>query len=254
VEWPVGSNRGLDCSRLQKRPTEEDDVTRKTGGRLLAVVALAVLLASCIKLDMSLTVSADNTVSGSVVLAVDKQVLELTGQSVGDLLSGSGSGLPTDIAGVTSEPYEDDILRVIAPATSLDQFSASGGADSLQIVRRGSVRGRRARHVGAGGPLIRHGRRFSGDRSTGATEHRGSPRYVGFPGARSSSSRRDQDLIPSPAGRSSNGQIGSSTVWDAGLQRPQLPATASAVGGGQPRGCGSRSAPGRRRDRDRRGH
>jgi hypothetical protein len=232
-------------------------VIRKTGGRLLAVVALAVLLASCIKLDMSLTVSADNTVSGSVVLAVDKQVLELTGQSVGDLLSGSGSGLPTDIAGVTSEPYEDAKYsgqQFNFDNVPLDQFNASGGADSLQIVRQGDqfvVTGvlDTSGATGLSGATGATG--FSGATgSTGATGFSGATGATGFTGATGgfpsgvsgfpgaeeflkSAEIKISITFPGEVA-SSNGQIDGNTVsWTPAFgERLELQATASAVGGG----------------------
>ena len=61
--------------------------TARAWGRSLATVAaLSMALAGCLKLDMALTVSPDDTVDGQLVFAVNKDLLELTGQSIDDLL------------------------------------------------------------------------------------------------------------------------------------------------------------------------
>ena len=60
----------------------------RVAGRVLAIGSLAVLLAACMKLDMDLTISSDNTVSGSLIFAMDKSVLEMTGASHEDFSEG----------------------------------------------------------------------------------------------------------------------------------------------------------------------
>lgn len=203
-------------------------MTRKTALRLGAVAALAVLLSSCIKLDMSLDVSTNNTVSGTVILAVDKQLLELTGQSVGDLLSGSGSSLPTDLPGVTTEPYEDDTFagqQITFDSVSLDQFNSSGGADSLQILREGD------QFVATGTLDMSGATGLSG--VTGATGTGGLP--SGFPGASEMFESAEIEISISFPGEviSSNGEVDGNTVtWSPEFgEQLELQATASAIGG-----------------------
>ncbi|HEX5950895.1 MAG TPA: hypothetical protein VFZ96_07825, partial [Actinomycetota bacterium] len=58
----------------------------RTLGRWALIASLAVLLTGCLKLDMQLDVQADDTVDGSVVFAVNKDVLSLTGGSFADLI------------------------------------------------------------------------------------------------------------------------------------------------------------------------
>jgi len=74
--------------------------------RLGALAMLALVLSACIKLDMALTVNPEDTVDGTIIFGINKQLIELSGQSPDDLLS--EAPIPTDVEGVTSEPYEDD--------------------------------------------------------------------------------------------------------------------------------------------------
>lgn len=48
--------------------------------RLGAFAMLALLLSACIKLDMNLTVNGDDTVDGTVIFALNKELIELSGQ------------------------------------------------------------------------------------------------------------------------------------------------------------------------------
>ncbi len=112
---------------------------RTTTLRVAALGALAVLLSACMKLDMDLQVSADDTVSGRLIFAIDKELLELTGQSAGDVL-GAEAPLPTDLEGVSAEAYEDDEFagqQFSFDSVPLAQFNSSDDPDSLKIVREG---------------------------------------------------------------------------------------------------------------------
>jgi hypothetical protein len=72
-------------------------------GRLVGSTAMALLLAGCFKVDMDLEVAADNTVSGSAIIAVEDSLLELTGQDVDQLFADMDlSDLPP---GSTAEEY-----------------------------------------------------------------------------------------------------------------------------------------------------
>jgi hypothetical protein len=74
--------------------------------RPLAFGTIALLLAGCVKVDMDLEISPDNTVSGQAILAVDQSVVELSGQSADELFQDLDlSDLPE---GATVEPYEGD--------------------------------------------------------------------------------------------------------------------------------------------------
>lgn len=107
-------------------------------GRGLAILALTLLLSGCLKLDMALTVSPDDTVDGELVFAVNKELLELTGQSVDDLLG--QTQVPSDVPGATREPYEDDRFvgtKVVFDSVPLAQLQQGSAADSLSIAHEG---------------------------------------------------------------------------------------------------------------------
>ena len=113
-------------------------------GRLLGSTAMALLLAGCFKVDMDLEVAADNTVSGSAIIAVEDSLLELTGQDVDQLFADMDlSDLPP---GSTAEEYREDGFvgqRITFAEMPLDEFatnnalSGSGTGEELSIVRQG---------------------------------------------------------------------------------------------------------------------
>jgi hypothetical protein len=109
--------------------------------RSAAVVAIALLLSSCIKLDMELTVSAGNTVSGTAIVGVDKQILSAFGQTP-DQVFGKDTLAPVGTPGVTTSNYEDDMFigqKITFVDTPISALSASQDQDSLRIVRDGDV-------------------------------------------------------------------------------------------------------------------
>jgi hypothetical protein len=125
----------------------------RTAARIGAFLALAVLLTGCIKLNMDLGINADDTVDGTVVLGVQKELLQLTGQSVEDLL-GEADLIPTGPTGVVVEPYEDDEFvgqQIIFENLPIAEFNSgalgatgisgvTGAAgDSLNITREGDT-------------------------------------------------------------------------------------------------------------------
>jgi hypothetical protein len=104
------------------------------------LAGLTVLLAGCLKLDMALTISPDDTVDGEMVFAVNKELLELTGQSVDDLLD--GTAVPDDVPGATQEPYEDDRFvgtRVVFEDVALEDMQEGSDPDALSIERTGDT-------------------------------------------------------------------------------------------------------------------
>ncbi len=111
----------------------------RTVGRVMAVAVLALLMSACLKLDMNLDVSSDDTVSGTIVFAVQKQLLELSGQSVDAIFS--DTPLPSDTPGVTVGDYEDDQFagkEFTFDAVPLSEFSGES-AGELSITHDGDV-------------------------------------------------------------------------------------------------------------------
>ena len=190
----------------------------RTAGRVAAFGALAVLLSACLKLDMDLRVSADDTVSGNVIFAMDKELLELTGQSVEDVL-GADAPVPTDAQGVSAAPYEDDQFagqQFSFDAVPLAQFNQDEDPESLTIVREGDT-------FRVSGVLDLSG-------ATGAT---GLP---GFEDAFQGAELRIRISFPGEV-TDSNGDVDGNTVtWVPAIgERLELQATASAIesaGGG----------------------
>jgi hypothetical protein len=187
-------------------------------GRIAGLGLLALLLSACLKLDMDLQVSEDNTVSGSMIFGVDKQLLELTGGSVEDFL-GTDSPLPSDAEGVTTEPFEDDEFigqRFVFDAVPLATLS-SGTPDELRITREGDS-------FTVTGAL---------DLSSGLT---GATGASGFPGAEQFLQGADLQIritFPGPV-TDTNGEVDGNTVtWVPVVgERLELRATASAIPSG----------------------
>jgi hypothetical protein len=186
--------------------------------RLGAVAALALLMSACLKLDMNLDVSTDNTVSGSVIFAVDKGLLELAGQSFDDLI-GSDTPFPDDVEGVTVESYEDDDFtgqQYTFDGVPLSEFEGSGD-EELSITREGDVF-----HVA--GVL---------DLATGLTS--GATGLSGFDPAEILQSADIQITMSFPGEvTESNGEVsGNSVTWVPEIgERLEITATAGATGSG----------------------
>jgi hypothetical protein len=101
---------------------------------------------------MNLGINSDNTVSGTVEFGVQKELLDLTGQNVEDLL-GSDAPFPSSAPGVTIEPFDDGEFagqQFIFEDLPIEQFNsggvagasgatAGGAGDTLQIARQGDT-------------------------------------------------------------------------------------------------------------------
>ncbi len=109
--------------------------------RILVVAVLAVALAGCLKFDMDLAVSSDDTVDGTMILAVDRSLVELGGGQLDDLVADAGP-LPEGLEGVTVEPFEDDDhvgQEYRLDDVPLEALAEGGDPDALRIVRDGDV-------------------------------------------------------------------------------------------------------------------
>ena len=125
----------------------------RTAWRIGAFVALVFLMTGCIKLNMNLGINSDDTVSGTIEFGVQKELLDLTGQNVEDLL-GSDAPFPSDAPGVTVEPFDDGEFagqQFIFEDLPIEEFNSGGFAgasgptnvagagDALQIARQGDT-------------------------------------------------------------------------------------------------------------------
>jgi hypothetical protein len=110
--------------------------------RPLAYGTIALLLAGCVKVDMALEVSPDNTVSGQAILAVDQSLVELSGQTAEELFKDLDlSDLPR---GASVEPYEGDGFvgqQVNFDEVALSEFTGGetlgASGEELSITRVG---------------------------------------------------------------------------------------------------------------------
>ena len=112
----------------------------RSSGRAVVVCLLAILMTGCIKLNMDLQLRSDDTVDGSVIFAVNKQVLQLTGKSFDDLTGGQ-SAVPSGVPVRTSD-YDDDQYsgkKYTFEDVPISRFSGDGSTDSLSIVHQGDV-------------------------------------------------------------------------------------------------------------------
>lgn len=75
--------------------------------RAAIAVLLAVALTGCLKLDMELSIEAD-TVNGTMVVAVDRQMMQLFEMEPDDIFDDADEDEIATIDGVTTTPYEDD--------------------------------------------------------------------------------------------------------------------------------------------------
>jgi LppM domain len=119
---------------------------RRTRPRLRALTALAmvftltVALSGCMKVDAQLVVHEDDTISGSVVLALDKRLAGLTGKSENQLVDSLGVDADKIAAGATTEPYSDAGFvghRIVFTGTRLSDFHGTGDHDSLTLTHSG---------------------------------------------------------------------------------------------------------------------
>jgi hypothetical protein len=77
----------------------------RRGGPVALALALVFVLAGCVKLDVDLTVSPDDTASGTMIVAVAKDVVDLAGQDADALYDAIASGFAG--AAVKTEKYDD---------------------------------------------------------------------------------------------------------------------------------------------------
>lgn len=107
----------------------------------LAAVGL-LALAGCMKVDMDMTLSEDDTVSGSIVMAVSNSLAETMGMEPGELWKQAGGELSQNLPeGTSQEPWSDDEYtgtKYTFADAPISQISGEGGED-LSITRDGDT-------------------------------------------------------------------------------------------------------------------
>jgi hypothetical protein len=109
----------------------------------LALVVAALTLTGCMKLEMDITIGADDdTVSGSLIYAVDKEVLkQVPGTTPRQVINDVLPKLKAMPAGTRSEPYEDTKYlghKVIFERMPLAEFNRKDGTGP-RIVHSGGL-------------------------------------------------------------------------------------------------------------------
>jgi LppM domain len=79
----------------------------RAAARVIGALAVAMGLTGCVKLDVDLTVTSDDTTNGTLILAVETRVLEAAGQTPEGLYDTLAANVPND-AGIKPEPYDED--------------------------------------------------------------------------------------------------------------------------------------------------
>jgi hypothetical protein len=97
-------------------------------------------LTGCMKVDMDMTLSEDDTVSGTIVMAVSNSLAETMGMEPGELWDQAGGELSQSAPeGATQEPYADDEYtgtEYTFTDAPISDISGEGGED-LSIAREG---------------------------------------------------------------------------------------------------------------------
>lgn len=106
---------------------------------LLMLAAATLLLTGCLRVEMSIALSPDDTADGSFLIAVEKGAGEGFGVSDDALVDELTSSSDTDFATGTVEPYEDEKYvgqRITFAGEPLASFGG-GETDELSIERDG---------------------------------------------------------------------------------------------------------------------
>jgi len=190
--------------------------------RLIATCTLAVLMTGCVKVDLNMQLHGDNTVSGTMVFAVSRDLLALTGSSADDLvgqITASAGPLPAGV-GFQQSAYADDRFEgktYTFKDVPIDEFNRGTTAgESIAIQRVGDtfqVNGEIDLTPASTGPLQ--------------------------PGA--AQLAKDMELriaitFPGPVSQQSGGTITGKTVtWTPAFgEKTEIRATGSAIGSGGP--------------------
>ena len=112
--------------------------------RFFASIAAALLVvlatAGCMKLDMQLTVTSNDTVNGEVTMAFSKAVIEYAKANGGNTDALKSNGMFADQPGVTSKPYTDSEFEgttYYVANIPLKKFASTNDSTTLKIARDG---------------------------------------------------------------------------------------------------------------------
>lgn len=109
----------------------------------IVVASVAILLATsgCMKVNLDLTVTEDDTVSGSMILAFSNDAIELA-KSMGSDSSLNTDSFVTEEPGMEVEQYKDadyEGTKITFDERPFSEFSTGTSADSLNFKRDGSI-------------------------------------------------------------------------------------------------------------------
>jgi len=113
--------------------------------RVITTCTLAMLMTGCVKVDLNMQLHGNNTVSGTMVFAVSRDLLALTGSSADDLLgqiTASAGPLPAGV-GFQQSAYADDRFEgktYTFKDVPIDEFNRGTTAgESIAIQRVGDT-------------------------------------------------------------------------------------------------------------------
>jgi hypothetical protein len=115
------------------------NTNRKIGAVMLAVLVL-VLTAGCMKLDMNLEVSSQDTVSGDVTFAISKSLAEMGQENGGEAGVPATDNLFGGEVNAEVTPFDDGKFvgsTYKLDAVPLENFATSNDSSQLSIVREG---------------------------------------------------------------------------------------------------------------------
>ncbi len=196
--------------------------TPRVTARVIATCALAAMMTGCIKVDLNMQLRGDNTVDGTMVFAVSRDLLALTGSSADDLMgqiTASAGPLPAGVH-FQQSAYVDDRFEgktYTFQDVPIDVFSqGSTAGETIAIQRVGDtfqVKGEIDLSPAAIGPLQPGPAQLAKDMEL-----------------------RIAITFPGPVSQQSGGTINGTTVtWTPAFgQKTELRATGSALGGGGP--------------------
>jgi hypothetical protein len=196
----------------------------RVAARLVATCTLAVLMTGCVKVDLNMQLHGDNTVSGTMVFAVSRDLLALTGSSADDLLgriTASAGPLPAGV-GFQQSAYADD--RFEGKTYTFQDVP-------IDVFSRGTTAGESVAIQRVGDTFQVNGEIDLTRASTGPLQ----------PGA--AQLAKDMELriaitFPGPVSQQSGGTITGTTVtWTPAFgEKTEIRATGSAIGSGGPGG------------------